>query len=49
MDGSVLNVAQGRNYSATNNEKITNPVNYLSRISSTVFQYIWKDNIKTGL
>jgi len=48
MEGSVLNVAQGHNYSATNNEKITNPLNYFSHIGSTVF-HIWKDNIKTGL
>ena len=54
----MLNVAQGHNYSATKNEKITNPVknekitnpvNYLSHISSTVFHDIWKDNTKTGL
>jgi len=49
MDGGVLHVAQGHHYSATNNEKTTNPVNYLSHISSTVFHHIWKDNIKTGL
>jgi hypothetical protein len=49
MDGGVLNVASGHHYSATNNEKITNPVTYLSHISSTVFHDIWKDNIKTGL
>jgi hypothetical protein len=48
MDDSVLNVAQVHNYSATNNEKITNPVNCLSHISSTAF-HIWIDNIKTGL
>ena len=49
MECCVLNVAHGHHYSAANNEKITNPVNYLSHISSTVFHNIWKDNIKSGL
>jgi len=46
MDGGVQKVAHGYHYSATNNEKITNPVNYLSHIMSTVFHDIWKDMLK---